>query len=63
MYAGALFITQIFQWDLYGSVIFILGITALYTVIGIQLLYYDIVCIFPIQTNFLTNFMIFIRQS
>ena len=34
MYAGALFIKEIFQWDLYASVLLILLITAAYTVIG-----------------------------
>ena len=34
MYAGALFIQQIFEWDLYLSVALILAVTAVYTVIG-----------------------------
>ena len=34
MYAGALFIQQIFEWDLYLSVALILAVTVVYTVIG-----------------------------
>ncbi len=34
MYAGGLFIQQIFEWDLYLSVVLILAITAVYTIIG-----------------------------
>ena len=34
MYAGALFIQEIFEWDLYLAVSLILAITALYTIIG-----------------------------
>lgn len=34
MYAGALFIQQALQWDLYVAVVGLLGITAIYTVAG-----------------------------
>ena len=34
IYSGALFITVIFDWNLYASIIFILVITVIYTLIG-----------------------------
>lgn len=34
MYAGALFIQQLLGWNIYASIIVILGITAVYTIGG-----------------------------
>ena len=36
MYAGAVFVQQIFKWDLYLSILLILGITAIFTVLGMS---------------------------
>ncbi len=34
MYVGALFIEQVFGWNLYASVILLLAITAVFTIMG-----------------------------
>ena len=34
MYAGALFITMLFKWEVYSSIVLLVGITAVYTIMG-----------------------------
>lgn len=36
MYAGAVFIQQALQWNIYLAVVLLLGITALYTIAGLD---------------------------
>lgn len=37
MYAGAVFIQQALQWNIYLAVVLLLGITALYTIAGLYI--------------------------